>query len=149
MLLEHLGLAWGNFCCRDGVQARGCYLTYAIQFVHGLCDQGCNAHHQVLGITFRYTINGTLHERESKIVGEEDLMWILLYADDIALMSDDPDKLRDLVTALDSACRRWGLLISVGKTKTLTVLIPRQGEGPVAVPVIFIGTQRVEHVKQF
>jgi hypothetical protein len=29
------------------------------------------------------------------------------------------------------------------------VYIPRPGEGPVAVPVLFIGTQRVEHVKQF
>jgi hypothetical protein len=26
---------------------------------------------------------------------------------------------------------------------------PRPGEGQVAVPFIFIGTQRVEHVKQF
>jgi hypothetical protein len=102
-----------------------------------------------LGIAFRYTINGALHEKDHKTLGEEDLLWILLYADDIALMSDDPDKLRDMVTALDSAFQRWGLLISVGKTKTLTVYIPRPGEGPVAVPVIFIGTQRVEHVKQF
>ncbi len=42
-----------------------------------------------------------------------------------------------------------GFTKSVGKTKTLTVYVPRPGEGPVAVPVIFIGTQRVEHVKQF
>jgi hypothetical protein len=34
-------------------------------------------------------------------------------------------------------------------TKTLTVYIPRPGEGPIAVQIIFIGTQRVEHVKQF
>jgi hypothetical protein len=102
-----------------------------------------------LGITFRYTINGASHEKKHTILGEEDLLWILLYADDIALMSDDPDKLRDMVTALDSAFQRCGLLICVGKTKTLTVYIPRQGEGPVAVPVICIGTQRIEHVKQF
>ena len=97
---------------------------------------------------FRY-INGALHEEDHKISGEEVLLWILLYADDIALMSDDPDKLRDMVTALDAAFQRWGLLISVGKTKTLTVYVPRPGEEPVAVPVIFIGTQQVEHVKQF
>ncbi len=101
-----------------------------------------------LGITFRYTINGALHEKDHKILGEEDLLWILLYADDIALMSDDPDKLRDMVTAFRLAFQRRGLLISVGKTKTLTMYTPRPGEGPVAMPAIFIGTQRVEHVKQ-
>jgi hypothetical protein len=28
------------------------YHSIAIQFVHGLCDQGCNAHHQVFGYHF-------------------------------------------------------------------------------------------------
>ncbi len=102
-----------------------------------------------LGISFRYTINGALHERGLKILGEEDLLWILLYADDIALMSDDPEELQDMVTALDSAFRRWGLLISVAKTKTLTVHVSMPGEGTVAVPVIFIGTQRIEHLDKF
>jgi hypothetical protein len=101
-----------------------------------------------LGITFRYTINGALHELDSKMLGEEELLWILLYADDIALLSDDPEKLRDMVTALDLAFRRWGLLRSVGKTKTMTVHVPMPGEGPVAVPEIFIDNQRVEHVQQ-
>jgi hypothetical protein len=87
-----------------------------------------------LGITFRYTINGALHELDSKIFGKEELLWILLYADDIALLSDDPDKLRDMVTALDLAFRRWGLLTSVAKTKTLTVHVPMTGQGPVPVP---------------
>jgi hypothetical protein len=92
---------------------------------------------------FRY-INGALHEKDHKILGEEDLLWILLCADDIALMSDDPEKLRDIVRALDSAFQRWRSLLSVGKTKTLTVCIPRPGEGPMALPLIFSGTQRVE-----
>ncbi len=91
-----------------------------------------------LGITLRYTINGALHELDSTILGEEELLWILLYADDIALLSDDPEKLRDMVTALDLAFRRWGLLISVGKTKTMTVHVPVPGQGPVVVPEIFI-----------
>jgi hypothetical protein len=91
-----------------------------------------------LGITFRYTINGALYELDSKILGEEELLWILLYVDDIALLSDDPGKLRDMVTALDLAFRRWGLLISVAKTKTMTVHVPMPRQGPVPVPEIFI-----------
>jgi glutaredoxin len=76
-------------------------------------------------------------------------LWIPLYADDIALISDDPEKLQDMVTALDSAFRRWGLLISVAKPKMLTVHVPMPGEEPVTVPVIFIGTQRIGHVDKF
>ncbi len=90
-----------------------------------------------------------MHELDSKILKEEEILWILLYADDIALLSDDPDKLRDMVTALDLAFRRWGLLISVAKTKTMTVHVPMPGQGPVPVPEIFIDNQRVEHVQQF
>jgi hypothetical protein len=37
------------------------------------------------------------------MLGKEDLLWILLYADDVAVMSDDPDELRDMVTALELA----------------------------------------------
>ncbi len=88
-------------------------------------------------------------ELDSKKLGEEELLSILLYADDIALLSNDPQKLRVMVTALDLAFRRWGLLISVGKTKTMTVHVPMPGQGPVAVPEIFIDNQRVEHVQQF
>jgi hypothetical protein len=102
-----------------------------------------------LGSMLRYTINGALHELDSKILGEEELLWILLYADDIALLSDDPEKSRDMVTALDLAFRRWGFLISVGKTKTMTVHVPMPRQGPVAVPEIFIDNQHVEHVQQF
>ena len=102
-----------------------------------------------LGITFRYAINGALHETDSRVLGEEDLLWILLYADDIALMSDDADKLQRMVTALHLAFQRWGLLISVGKTKSMTVYVPRPGEEPPPTPIIYIGDQRIEHVNKF
>jgi hypothetical protein len=64
-------------------------------------------------------------------------------------MTDDPDKLGDNVPALESAFQRWSLRISGGKTKRLTVHMPRPGEGRVPMPVIFFGTQCVEHVKKF
>jgi hypothetical protein len=52
------------------------------------------------GSPFRYTVNGALHEGDFNLSREKDLRWILLYADDIAVMSDDPDNLRDMVAAL-------------------------------------------------
>ncbi len=49
-------------------------------------------------IRFRYTISGTLQETDSQTLGEEELLWILLYADDIILISDDPSILHMLDT---------------------------------------------------
>jgi hypothetical protein len=60
-------------------------------------------------------------------------------------MSYDPDKLRDMVTALDLAFRRWGLLISVAKIKTMTVHVRMPREGPVEVSAMFRYNQRVGH----
>jgi hypothetical protein len=54
-----------------------------------------------------------------------------------------------MVTALDLAFKRWGLLKSVAKTKTMMVHVPMPGEGPIAVPELFIDNQRVEHVQHF
>jgi hypothetical protein len=90
-----------------------------------------------------------LLETDSRVLGEEDLLWILLYADDIALMSDDADKLQRMVTALHLAFQRWGLLISVGKTKSMTIYVPRLGEEPPPKPIIYVGDQRIEHVNKF
>jgi hypothetical protein len=78
---------------------------------------------------------------------EEKVLWILLYADDIAHMSDDLDKMRDMVAALDLAFPAWGLLISIAKTKTTTVRVPMPGEGPVSVLAIFIDNKRVAYVE--
>ncbi len=68
-----------------------------------------------LGRTFRYTINSALHETDSMVLGEEDLLRILLYADDIALMSDNADKLQSMVTALHLASNGLACLLVLGK----------------------------------
>jgi hypothetical protein len=41
-----------------------------------------------VGVRFRYTIDGALRETDSQTVGEEELLWILLYADDIVFISE-------------------------------------------------------------
>jgi hypothetical protein len=65
------------------------------------------------------------------------------------IMSDDADKLQRMVTALHLAFQRWGLLISIGKTKSMTVYVPRPGEELPPPLVIYIGNQRIEHVNKF
>lgn len=52
------------------------------------------------GITFGHVINGALHRTASRVLGVEDLQWVLLYAKDIALLADNADKLQHMVTAL-------------------------------------------------
>jgi hypothetical protein len=51
----------------------------------------------------------------------EELMWILLYADDISLVCDDIESLRAAVTLMDATFVQWGLTISTKKTKVLVV----------------------------
>lgn len=55
-----------------------------------------------MGIFLLYPIRGSLH-----VLKEEDFLWILLYADDIALTSDDAGTLRDMVS-VRIAFRGWG-----------------------------------------
>ena len=51
----------------------------------------------------------------------EELIWILLYADDISLVCDNIDHLRTAVALMDSTILQWGLTISTKKTKVLVV----------------------------
>ena len=51
----------------------------------------------------------------------EVLTWILLYADDISLAYDAAEKLREAVTTTNAIFLRWGLAISMYKTKVLVV----------------------------
>lgn len=79
---------------------------------------------KALGISFRYTIDGALHKLDYKYY----LLWILLYADDVTLWSDDADRVRDVVTALDSSFR------SYEKTRTMTGHLVMPGQGSARCP---------------
>ena len=74
---------------------------------------------QKLGVTIVYKFDGQLmHSRNPT---HEELMWILLYADDISLVCDDIDNLRKAVALMDATFLQWGLTISTKKTKVLVV----------------------------
>ena len=45
------------------------------------------------------------------------MLSVLLYADDIVILSDDDIKLQTMLNSLSSWCIRWGLLINVDKSK--------------------------------
>jgi hypothetical protein len=98
MWLEHLGLACETFAVEMGFKQGDVISPMLFNFYMDCVIRDVMPIIKSLGMTFGYTINGALHEEDHKISGEEVLLWILLYADDIALMSDDPDKLRSMVT---------------------------------------------------
>ena len=74
-------------------------------------------------------------------------MWILLYADDIALACDTAEKLREAVTTMDATFLRWGLTISTKKTKVLGV--GRNAAAQAADSVITLRGDPLEVVSHF
>ena len=74
------------------------------------------------GITLRYTTNGQLHISINPSPDDlEQLIQILAYADDMAIVCDSADGLERLVTRLDEVCQAWQLDISTSKTEVMTV----------------------------
>ena len=98
-----------------------------------------------LGVTKCFKIDGQL--RHCKNPTEEELMWILLYADDISLICDSAEKLREAVTVMDTTILRSGLTISTKKTKVLVV--GRNDAAQAADLVITLRGDQLEVVSQF
>ena len=72
-----------------------------------------------LGVKISYKIDGQLSECKNPTHSE--LVWILMYADDICLIANNPDNLRQAITAMDAAFLTYGLTVSTQKTKVLVV----------------------------
>ena len=64
-----------------------------------------------------FRMNGDLQQYSKPT--DEELLWILLYADDIALITESVDKPKTSLDLLDTAFSEWGLTVSTGKTKVL------------------------------
>ena len=87
-----------------------------------------------LGVKIAYNTDGQL--MHSRNPDAEELMWILLYADDISLVCDNIESLRAAVTIMDATFVLWGLTISIEKTKVLAVGKDAAEQSPHAVIII-------------
>ena len=67
-----------------------------------------------------------------------------MYADDMALVAESRSEMQHMVKVLDKACERWGMCISVDKTKILAV-----GEQETEHPSIILRDQVIEEVESF
>ena len=85
-----------------------------------------------------------MHSRDPT---EEELMWILLYADDISLVCNNIESLRTAVTLLDDTFGKWGLTLSTKKTKVL--IVGRNAESLSAHADINIWGDKLEVVSSF
>ena len=98
-----------------------------------------------LGVTISYKLDGQImHSRNAT---EEELLWILLYADDISLVCDGITNLSRAVALMDNTFSQWGLTISTQKTKVLVV--GRDAEQQAANAIISIRDDKLEVVSSF
>ena len=78
--------------------------------------QGCN----LSPTLFAVYINDLAEEIKASGIGvhyDDDVIGILLYADDVVLLAESEKDLQTLLDILDRWCRRWRLLVNCDKTK--------------------------------
>ena len=96
------------------------------------------------GLHVEYSTGGGLflsyRDRTSASAHIQDAM----YADDMALVAESRSEMQHMVKVLDKACERWGMCISVDKTKILAV-----GEQKTEHPSIILRDQVIEEVESF
>ena len=108
------------FDINNGVR-QGCVLAPALfnLFLDHVVRQALNNIDE--GVTLRYTVDGELHIKHRRPNELLELVQILLYADDMAIVCSSPEGLSRLVTSLDNITQAWHLDISQPKTKILSV----------------------------
>ena len=104
------------------VRVNGCYSDW-FDVQAGL-KQGC-----ILSpLLFNAFVNDLIHAIRSLNCGvpfdEDDSVSILLYADDIVLLSDNEEKLQTMLDCLNDWCHAWGLNINFNKSKAMHFRTP-------------------------
>jgi len=132
------------FSINNGVR-QGCVLAPALfnLFLDHVVNQALKDSNE--GVTIRYTTNGVLHIEHRRPNELFDLVQLLLYADDMAIVCDSADGLTRLVTSLDNVTQAWHLDISQKKTKILTV----DRFNSQQQPSITLRNQKIEQVTSF
>ena len=72
------------------------------------------------GVTFTYRIDGQLTHSKTRNLHE--IAWILMFADDIALIMEDGEQMESALQQVDHTFSQWGLDISFKKTKVMPLL---------------------------
>ena len=84
-------------------------------------------------------------------IPEEELMCILLFADNISLICESAEKLREAVTVMDTTFLHWGLTVAttISTKKTKVLVVGRNDAAQAAILVIMLRGDQLEVVSQF
>jgi hypothetical protein len=99
------------------------------------------------GVSFRFSFEGKPFFVPAEGVGELELLAILMYADDMALVAEDDEQLNHQIQVLAAVTKRWGLTINVRKTKIWRGAWLPEPETP--PPEIAIRGETLEEVEDF
>jgi hypothetical protein len=69
------------------------------------------------GVSFKFSFEGKPFSASAEGVGDLEILAILMYADDMALVAEDDEQLNHQIQVLEAVTKRWGLTINVRKTK--------------------------------
>ena len=94
------------------------------------------------GVKFVYKVDGQL--RESKTRDIQEIAWILMFADDIALVSECEQEMQRAVQLMDMTFAQWGLEMSLKKTKVM----PLHTEG-CPIQQLTLPRGNIDYVEQF
>ena len=116
------------------------YLTAVLWFAFHDCD---------IGVYFRFRTSGrifNLRRFQARTLVQESLVRDLLYADDADLVAHSIGDMQSVMDRFSDACTRFGLTISIAKTKVMYTTAP----GEVYVePDINVNGIRLDVVKNF
>ena len=104
---------------------------------------------QDLGITYitiAYKVDGQLYRAPSRTVKDnlQLIVFLIMYADDITLVCGSQLEVATALSQVFVIFQKWGLLVSVPKTKILVVAKTEQ-----ELPVVVLDGQQVEVVDKF
>lgn len=94
------------------------------------------------GVHIEYTIAGKVINGGS-VTGIE-LLLALLYADDLVVICESEEALRVVMARLEAVTRKYGLIISVKKTKKLAMNTPETD-----LAELYLGNEKIEQVEEF
>ena len=71
------------------------------------------------GVRFVYKFDGQLRECKSRNM--QDIAWVLMYADDIAIFTETESQMQAALDLVDVTFAQWGLEVSLKKSKVMNV----------------------------
>ena len=116
------------------------YLSALLWYAFHDCDKGVHIRFRTSGKVFN------LRRMNAKTMVSETLVRELLYADDADLAAHTADEMQEIMDRFANACTKFGLTISLDKTKVM--FTPAPGEPYIEPDILVYGT-RLAVVKSF